>query len=213
MALPLLPCGKVRYLSHRLRSSAGYTMIEITIVAGIIGVVGAIALPFFDKTVESFRIVGTARSVTNALSVSKIRAASTFTRVRLYVDLSSHRHRMERLDKSVTPAHWTPDGSWTSLPSAVTFGFGSITTPPAETQPALDQAPACTDDADAAIGNTACVMFNSRGVPIKLDGTPENRDALYVTDGTAIYGVTVAPTGMIRLWRTYPRETAEWVLQ
>ena len=188
-------------------------MIEIMIVAGIIGVVGAFAMPYFDKTVESFRIVGSARSVTNALSVAKIRGAATFTRVRLFVDKSTNGHRVERLDESVTPAHWTADGPWAYLPSGVTFGYSPVTTPPPDTQPSIDQAPACTNDAGTAIGNSACVMFNSRGVPVNASGVPVSTSALYVTDGTAVFGVTVAATGMLRLWRTLPRATPDWVLQ
>jgi hypothetical protein len=38
-------------------------------------------------------------------------------------------------------------------------------------------------------------------------------EALYVTDGTAVYGVTVAASGMIRGWRTPPVSTPTWVLQ
>ena len=41
---------------------------------------------------------------------------------------------------------------------------------------------------------------------------PTGIDALYVTDGTAVYGVTVAATGMLRLWRTLPVATPTWVL-
>ena len=44
----------------------------------------------------------------------------------------------------------------------------------------------------AAIANTACIMFNSRGVPIDSTFAPTGDDALYVTDGMAVYGVTVA---------------------
>ena len=78
-------------------------------------------------------------------------------------------------------------------------------------QATIAQAAACTDDMGVPIGNTACLMFNSRGVPIDSTFAP-TVDALYVTDGTAVYGVTVVATGMIRLWHTPPVSTPTWVL-
>ena len=47
-------------------------------------------------------------------------------------------------------------------------------------------------------------MFNSRGIPIEYSTSTPTGDALYVTDGMMVYGVTIAPTGMLRLWRTLP---------
>lgn len=184
-------------------------------VVGIMGVVSAFSLPLFERTVESFRLTGTARSVANAMALAKIRAASSFTRVRLYVDRSSGTHHLERLDKSVTPAHWTTDGITTSLPNGVSFGYSPVATPPTDTQPAIDQAPNCTqDDNVTAIGNTSCIVFNSRGVPVDpVTGVPINTGALYLTDGLAVFGVTVAPTGMIKLWRTSRVTTPAWVAQ
>jgi hypothetical protein len=45
-------------------------------------------------------------------------------------------------------------------------------------------------------------MFNSRGVPVDSSFAPTASDALYVTDGAAVYGLTIAATGMMRTWRT-----------
>ena len=79
-------------------------------------------------------------------------------------------------------------------------------------QAQIGQAPACTNDLGVAIANTACVMFNSRGVPIDPTGNPVV-DALYLTDGSAVYGVIVSATGMVRTWRTLPVSTPSWGLQ
>ena len=63
------------------------------------------------------------------------------------------------------------------------------------------------------------IVFNSRGVPIGPSGAPTGTeppiatDALYVTDGSAVYGATVSATGMIRLWQTRPTATPTWTLQ
>ena len=36
---------------------------------------------------------------------------------------------------------------------------------------------------------------------------------VYVTDGSAVYGVTVAATGFVRLWRTNSATSPTWTLQ
>ena len=96
----------------------------------------------------------------------------------------------------------------------MSFSPGVVGTPPPNTQGVIGQAPLCTDDAGADIANTACIMFNSRGVPIGNGPSfsPTGVDAIYVTDGQAVYGITVAATGMLKLWRTLPQVTPSWAL-
>ena len=187
----------------------GFSLIEVLIVVGLIGVLSAIAVPMFGNAIANFRLSGDARSISNAAAVAKMRAASDFTRVRLYVDLAGRSHHLEAWNK--TTSQWTIEGGTTSLSSGVSFSYGVVGTPPPSSQATIGQAAECLDDMGVAIANTACIMFNSRGVAINSTLAP-TPDALYVTDGTAVYGVTVAATGMLRLWRTLPRATPDWVL-
>ncbi len=74
----------------------------------------------------------------------------------------------------------------------------------------LDPAPLCRDDAGAQIASTACVVFNSRGIPIDpVTGDPEGNTAFYVSDGVTVYGVTLSATPLIRLWWS-PAHSAAW---
>jgi prepilin-type N-terminal cleavage/methylation domain-containing protein len=191
----------------------GFSLLEVMVVVGLIGVIAAIAVPMFGNAIANFRLSGDARSVSNATAVAKMRAASNFSRVRLFVDLDSGEHHLESLDKTTTPPHWTTEGGSTYLSSGVSFGYGVVTTAPPNTQGTIGQAPQCTDDDGTAIDNTACIIFNSRGVPIDVSGASTGLDAVYLTDGTAVYGVTIAATGMLRLWRTLPVSTPSWALQ
>ena len=85
-----------------------------------------------------------------------------------------------------------------------------LSSPPPNTQANLLQAPACLDNGGAAIGNTACVLFNSRGIPIDGSGNITGNSALYLSDGTATYGITLSATPLIRLWWSKADE-AKWV--
>ena len=203
-----------------IRTSArGFTLIETLFVVGLIGVIGAVSIPVVEKTIAGFRLTGDARSVANAIAVAKIRAASTFTRVRLYADLGTGTQQLQVLDKS-DPANlrWRTEGGATRLVQTVRFGYGSLTSPPPNSQAAIAGTPQCMSDPTAlapsgtAIANTWCLTFNSRGIPVDTTGAPTADGVLYLTDGTAVYAVTVAATGMIRLWRSYSA-AASWVLQ
>jgi prepilin-type N-terminal cleavage/methylation domain-containing protein len=199
-----------RSLSHRPR---GFSLVEIMVVVAIIGVVSAIAVPMMGNTLGFFRLSGDARSTANAISLAKMRASSVFGRSRLYADLTTNRFRLELYDK--TALAWVPDGGTTYLSQRVSFGFGTVGAPPLNTTPAINQAPLCKNNATPAVdvANTACIIFNSRGTPIDSTGAPNSLGAIYLTDGTAVYGITLSATGMVRTWRTNPTVIPNWKLQ
>ncbi len=201
--------------ARRARASNGFTLLELMVVLAVLGVVAGVALPYMNRTLGYMRLSGVARSVSNATAATKVRSAAKFTRARLFINLNGNSFHMEILDTNVvfpTLPHWTADGGTTYLPTSVTFGFGPVAAPPPNTQAAIGQAAACTTDAGVAIGNTACVMFNSRGIPIKTNLNPEDQDAIYVTDGINVYGITVLATGFIGTWRTTSVAAPTWVV-
>jgi len=192
-------------------------MIEVLLVVALSSVIAAIAVPMMKNSLGGFRLTGDARTLANAISLAKLRAAADFSQARVYVDLTMQQYHVETWNK--TGAAWTAEGGTTTLSTNDTFSVGVVGAPPANTQTAIGQASPCVNAAGAAIANTACVLFNSRGIPVLAAGAPPavgaptGEDALYITDGTAVYGVTLSATGMIRLWRTNPTTTPTWTLQ
>jgi Tfp pilus assembly protein FimT len=181
------------------------------LVLGVTGVVAAISVPMMANNLAYYRLSGDARSLSNATALGKMRAASVFGHERLYVDLAAKSHRLQTWDK--TTSTWVADGGATYLSQNVTYSFGVVGSAPPNTQGAIAQSPACKNDlATADIANTACIIFNSRGLPIDSAGQPFVY-ALYVTDGSAVYSVTVSATGTVRSWRTRPLATPVWALQ
>jgi len=193
-----------------LRASNGVTLLELLFVCAVLAIVMAIAVPMSGNALGFFRLSGDARSTSNSISLAKMRAASVFSRVRLFVDLSSNSYHLETWNKATST--WDAEGGTNRLSSRVSFGYGSVSAAPPNTQATIGQAPFCKDKDGNDIGGTACVIFNTRGVPIDATGAP-TMDAVYLTDGTAVYGVTVSATGMVRMWRTPPSATPSWVLQ
>jgi prepilin-type N-terminal cleavage/methylation domain-containing protein len=198
--------------------TCGYSLIELLVVVGITTVISAIAVPMTSNTLKNFKIVGDARSLSSAVSLAKLRAASKFTQSRVYIDRDARTFRVESWQKTGVIG-WVTDQASTSLSNSVTFGFGGVGTPPANTQEPIGQAAACVDSAGTAIGNTSCILFNSRGIPVAANGAPPNvggpdgNGAIYITDGSAVFGLTVSATGLSRLWRTLPNTTPAWVAQ
>jgi Tfp pilus assembly protein FimT len=199
--------------------SRGYSLAELLVVVGITSVIGAIAVPMTANSMKTFKIVGDARSLSSAVSLAKLRAASQFTQSRVYIDRDARTFRVESWRKTGVIG-WATDQATTSLSNTVTFGFGSISSPPAATQTVLGQAAACVDNAGTPIGNTSCILFNSRGIPVAAAGAPPNvggpdgNGAIYITDGGTVYGLTVSATGLSRLWRTFATQaTPAWVMQ
>ncbi|MCC7417104.1 MAG: prepilin-type N-terminal cleavage/methylation domain-containing protein [Acidobacteria bacterium] len=199
-----------------LARAAGFTILELLIVVAITMVVAAIALPMTGSSIGGFRLQGDARSVASAVQLTKLRAAADFTKARLYTDLSTNAFHVEVWSKD--DDDWARVGGTTYLQSVTeSFSFAPVASPPPSTQATIGQAAMCKEADGDDIGNTACIVFNSRGIPVTdvagSTGGPTNAHALYLSDGTAVFGVTVSATSVIQLWRTNPNSEPSWVLQ
>ena len=193
-----------------LSSQHGYSLIEVLVVIGIIAVVSAFALPMTSSAMSDLRSRGDARAVSNIVALAKMRATSGFTRARVFVDLNGRSFFIQILDKATNT--WVSEGVVSSLSTGVSFGFSGLATPPPDTQLAISQSTACLDDDGDPIGNSACITFSSRGIPIDATGAPTGDNGLYITDGTRVYATTVTATPLVRLWWS-PASSAEWVRQ
>ena len=202
-------------------SAAGFSLLEIMFVVGLMGVISAIAIPMASNELNYLRLSGDARNLTNALTLTKMRAAATFTQARVYMDRTAKSYRIQTWKKANTPADWVTDGGISYLAGSDQFGFSTVSTPPPDSQATIALAAVCRDRDGAAIANTACVVFNSRGVPIipRTTGGPNGTESplgtnvAYVTDGSVVYGTTISATGMVRLWKTQAAGTAHWTQQ
>jgi prepilin-type N-terminal cleavage/methylation domain-containing protein len=211
----------------RRNCDQGFSTLELLIVISISLIMAALAIPGFNTIRRTLRINGDGRDLNGALNEAKLQAASGFTRARLYADLGANTFHIETWNK--TAGCWQtvndPANACTvlgtspvqSLSQGVTFGLGGVVTPPPNTQLAIKQAPACqdTNGGNGTIPNTACTVFNSRGIPV-FPGTgtgaaaPYGNDAFYITDNNTVHGLTIGATGFSQVWTITAGSTGGW---
>jgi type II secretory pathway pseudopilin PulG len=199
----------------RLRGEGGYTLVDTLMALALLGIMSAMAIPMADSSSRGFRIKGDAQAIANMVSLAKMRAASRFTRARIRADLDANTFRLDVWDK--TAATWVTEGAIIGLTRGVAFGVAGLAVPPPNTQNAIGQSPPCTGPASLIgdfIADTACVVFNSRGVPIDntAAGAPVGGNGLYITDGSGVYATTVTATPLVRQWWSNASNAA-WVQQ
>lgn len=200
-------------------SERGFSVLELLVVITVGVIAAAIAVPRINQMVMSSRISGNARSLAEEITVAKMRAAAHFTQARIHADLAARTYQLEECTRIATNTSNNCTGagdSWLKangqpvqgpfpLPQGVTFGTGGVATAPPNTGVALAQAGQCLDNTGAAIANSACIIFNSRGLSITDVANPAAQpqiapNALYITNGQQVYSVTVSATGLIQTW-------------
>lgn len=199
-------------MNRSFAPARGFTFLEVIVIVAIVGLISATALPALRTGLQRIRLGSDARGIANALTLARMQSASGFTQGRLYVDFTTNSYHIEVWQKS--GAAWVAQGGTRYLSAATeSYGFGAVTSAPPNTQATIGEAPQCQTAGGQPIANTACIVFNSRGIPIDGTGAPTGVDALYVTDNSRVFGVTVSASSMIRLWQTNAASGATWTQQ
>jgi len=179
---------------------AGFSLVELMAMCLVMCTLAAFVLPFTRTTLNAMNLVSDARNVASATALAKMRAAAYFTKARVYVNLAAGTFRVERWQKTA-PIGWVTEGVTSTLSQTVSFGFAGAAAPPPDTQAAIAQAPNCLDNAGVAIAGTACIIFNSRGVPVDTANVPTAAGALYLQANNTVFGVTAGAGGLVQLWQ------------
>ena len=214
------------------RRSAGFSTLELLLVMVVSLVIAALAIPGFNQVRRTLRISGDVRDLNGAINQAKLQAAADFTDSRVYFDLGANAINTFHIDvwnKNLNcwqtvgdidgfgqPRCIIPGTSPVqSLSQNVIFGFNGVGAPPPNTQAnGISQGPRCDPVNGKRVGqlaSSACIEFNSRGIPVDpATLAPTGNDAVYITDGAQVYGVTVSPTGMSQVWANNVAANANW---
>lgn len=206
------------------RRSAGFTMVEIMIVATILGITVALAIPNFQRWVSDQRVKAAARSVADAFTLARAEAIRT-GRIHI-VFLSEERPGVPLVDSNgiTKPIAILDDGreGTANQNCRIDAGEGVLYVNPefgvqwgatfAGTNRApLDPVPDGTaigdgiSILDGAGAETTWVAFQPSGVPVgatagcNLGDTGSGSAAVYVSNGTRDYGVVMTPLGGVHV--------------
>jgi prepilin-type N-terminal cleavage/methylation domain-containing protein len=195
------------------RRERGFALVELVVVVAIALIVSGMAVPQFVTIRRSYRSLGDSRNIHSEIQVAKMRAAANFTRARARFDLTARTFRLQIWNRTTNA--WDTEGGIESLTPDVRFGVAALTTPPPSTQTTLGPSPFCRagnasgPSGGGVLPNTACIEFNSRGLPVDSSANPTGENGIYITDGTSVYGSTVSITGQAQAWRA-ERNVANW---
>jgi type II secretory pathway pseudopilin PulG len=170
----------------------GFSSVELTIVASIMLITALIATPSLKGILAAYRGSSAARNISAQMHLARMRAGSKFTRTQLSLDTVSRTFQLSVYDNDdpactvSTPSCWQLEGGIHSLGTGVSFGFGTISTPP----PGL-----------GAVAQSTGVYFNSRGMPVTSSGSPVADYAVYLNNDGRYYAVTVSVTGLVSTFR------------
>lgn len=84
--------------NHRMKPNTGFTVIEILVVAGIIGLLVAVSLPAISRYIRNYRITGAARLLAAEVQTARARAISrnaTYGVVLLIISNTTYRYVIE----------------------------------------------------------------------------------------------------------------------
>ena len=164
------------------KKDLGFTSFELTIVLSLMLIVGVMSIPSLRRTLEVYRGSSASRGIAGQLALSRMRAASDFTRTKLSIDTTNNTYVRSVFNK--TSGTYDTEGGTQYLDQRVSFGFGSIT---------------AAAGGQTSIAQTTDIYFNSRGIPIDSGGTPIGTDVIYLNNNAGTYyAVSVNMTGQIR---------------
>jgi prepilin-type N-terminal cleavage/methylation domain-containing protein len=178
---------------QRITREHGFSMPELLVSTGILLVLMSVSLPTVVNAAKTYKLSGSARSIASQLALARMRAAAEFTQAQLNANTSAGSYEIDLCTtKNTATGGCTtftqdPNSGTQYLAAGITFGYGSITTPAG---------------AQATIGQTTPIVFNSRGIPIDSNLNPTGNDALYLTNSAGqYYAVTVYASGKVTVWQ------------
>lgn len=150
----------------------------------VILIVAAITMPSLQDTLAVYKGSGAVRNIAAQLALARMRAGAAFTRTRLSINTTDNTYNLALYNKTTTS--YDVEGGTQYLPTNVSFGYGSISTPAG---------------GQSTIGQTINIYFNSRGIPVDSSGAATGISAIYVNNDGNYYAVTVSAVGLIRVWK------------
>jgi type IV fimbrial biogenesis protein FimT len=176
--------GKIRYLIHpqkiTIKRPSGFTIIELMVVIGIIGIVMTLAIPAFSSMQRTMRGRAGTKSAAQNFRYVRERALATGRNYQI-TRIDSRRYQITDPDGGISVinlAHTTGG----NLQFGTTGGIGVA--PP--------EANLASPDPDGFDFDSEVLIFHARGA--------SSKGVVYINDGNDNYAIGVNPLGKIRVY-------------
>jgi len=175
-----------RKLSLLTRNSSGFTLIEMMVVIGIIGVIIAIAVPNFAAMQANARIRASAYEIAQDLKQIRERALSTAILHTITFDTANRKYIVTYVGSNGTVQREFPIAPSTGGNIAFGCVMGVTGHPP-------------EGSVDAPAGNG--IDFPPNDI-LKIDGRGgANRGVIYITDNRKSYAIGINTLGRVKIYQ------------
>ena len=191
-------------VTQRAMSSRGFSLVELLVVIAVCLIVMAFATPITLNTMDAYKLRWGLTNATGLVQRCRLEALKKNTSEHIFVTTSGNQvilYYKAITDPVLTVQQSDPQvllPSQFSIPGLPTGGPTQLT------------ATVMWGSSGSSFSANSDPYFNSRGLPVDSSGNLYGNSALYITDGTTVYGTTVSLTPLIRLWWSRAN-AAKWV--
>src|ERR1043165_2114695 len=89
-------------LRPRRFADDGFSLVDLLAATALIVIVSAMAVPMTQSSLAAYRLRGDAQQVNNLVALAKMRAASRFSRARVYVDRINNTYELQVYDRTTS---------------------------------------------------------------------------------------------------------------
>jgi prepilin-type N-terminal cleavage/methylation domain-containing protein len=132
--MPRYPFSVMRGLARKGRGQAGFSLVELMTVLGVVGIIMAIAAPTISSHIALQEVRGAGRGVVDVLRDARDSAVNEG--VPRYVLFDWSKTPREYQMYKFSGGNWVTDGELFRLPSSVTFDAADVTFPAVADAPA-----------------------------------------------------------------------------
>jgi prepilin-type N-terminal cleavage/methylation domain-containing protein len=207
-----LPPLSVTGLPEDAGREAGFSLIELCIVVGIIAIIVATSLPTAINAIQAYQLHTDASNISSFFNYARMRAASQYAPYRLDINTTAGTFEVEQLCGNTPSTGAGSDANCTSgyntfsapVYDRTGIQYTSGTTTMLSCRPTVATSYPGTITADpSGCPSTARFYFNTRGAPVDNAGAPLSNGGavLYLTNakGTAD-AVTLSIGGRATVW-------------
>jgi hypothetical protein len=156
-------------------------MVEVTIVALVVGIAVAVSVPFIARYLQVYRLGIATQQIADSLQATKMRAVAKTRRLELLFDVPGNRLGVEGAELQ-------------PLPSGVVFSAGGVTVAPME---GVEMGEPVTFPAAGGAPGMRAASFTGRGLP---DADPGEVFGVFVTNGAGTRVVTMTSAGNVQVY-------------